>query len=989
MKTTTAALTTVSLAVFSLLMGQAILAPAAWAEPEVIAWCTPDFYDPMPYQTGYGDRFLFLNLTAHRITKISITLTNGLFFDTVEPSDGVAPGPGVQNPGWDGAHLFRHKIGQDGTGVGSRSYQFPAGAPTPTTGDGAVGLWIAFANPSSSTSAAFDYGWNYAFAMDVDGWNAAGLASPQNGDVIATGWAICAGWPDTIYFDVVYANTHIVKPDGSGDYGTIQAAINGSVDGDIVELWRNDDDTDDANPVPFTGAGNRDLTLLHNGDVKAITIRSKSGNRGRWTGQRNQAEIEIWEYDPDGAYYTIIDCDGVSTDQHRGFRFDNDETEDTRLVGIMIRNGYYSHGGAIYGSGTARPTIVSCMLVRCEASFGGAIYGLDNFAPWVIASTICSNQSAGEGGGVFLSQSDGDSPFFIHCWINMNYGRNGGGMYLQNSTTNCCTCRFTENSATDRGGAVYSISSDNTMCHCTFIGNTAVTSGATGHAAGGTNFNYYFCTINGNKVGWEDKAKADIPAAVLSNRAADAPGIGVWSPDRKQGSPAAISAEEASTINLESTILAFSSDAYAVVCEGGATATATCCDVYGNEYGNWVEGLAGQNGQNCNMSENPMFCGAATGNVTLRGDSPCAQENNPCGQLIGFWPVACEGSGCNCPGGQEEGEPPCHDEYEDHYNGGCNSVPPVFQVLEPVCDCPITVYGASGTFLLGGENARDTDWYEITADEMTDLTFCCVADFPLLIVLVDGNQGCGNPPIMDMTSGPPGEEICLVAGLDPGIYWLWVGPSVFEGVPCGSFYEMNVYGLSAPCAAPVVTGHPQDESVELGEPVAFTVVAEGDAPMTYQWRKDGADIDGATEDSYSISPVGGEDAGHYDVIVGNPCGSVTSYAATLSVTGLTAVPVGVGARETELVLEANVPNPFNPETTIAYRIPTASHVRLDVYDAGGRLVRNLADSMQQPGRHTFVWNGCDTFGSPVASGVYFYRLVAGGNCMTKKMVLLK
>jgi len=89
------------------------------------------------------------------------------------------------------------------------------------------------------------------------------------------------------------------------------------------------------------------------------------------------------------------------------------------------------------------------------------------------------------------------------------------------------------------------------------------------------------------------------------------------------------------------------------------------------------------------------------------------------------------------------------------------------------------------------------DWYEITADEMTNLTFCCAADFPLLIVLVDGNQGCGNPPIMDMTSGPPGEEICLVAGLEPGIYWLWVGPSVFEGVPCGSFYEMNVCGLSS------------------------------------------------------------------------------------------------------------------------------------------------------------------------------------------------
>jgi len=85
----------------------------------------------------------------------------------------------------------------------------------------------------------------------------------------------------------------------------------------------------------------------------------------------------------------------------------------------------------------------------------------------------------------------------------------------------------------------------------------------------------------------------------------------------------------------------------------------------------------------------------------------------------------------------------------------------------------------------------------------------------------------------------------------------------------------------------------------------------------------------------------------------------------------------------------NYPNPFNPVTTIAFSIRTRGHVGLNVYDVGGRLVRTLANETRAAGAYRVKWDGHDNTGSPVASGVYFYRLIAGSFSQTKKMVLLK
>ena len=90
-----------------------------------------------------------------------------------------------------------------------------------------------------------------------------------------------------------------------------------------------------------------------------------------------------------------------------------------------------------------------------------------------------------------------------------------------------------------------------------------------------------------------------------------------------------------------------------------------------------------------------------------------------------------------------------------------------------------------------------------------------------------------------------------------------------------------------------------------------------------------------------------------------------------------------------LALYQNVPNPFNPSTTIRYYVPRASTVVLEIYDVSGRRVARLADGPQREGRHEAAWDGTSDSGSPVSSGVYLCRLQTGKETLSRKMVLLR
>jgi hypothetical protein len=83
-------------------------------------------------------------------------------------------------------------------------------------------------------------------------------------------------------------------------------------------------------------------------------------------------------------------------------------------------------------------------------------------------------------------------------------------------------------------------------------------------------------------------------------------------------------------------------------------------------------------------------------------------------------------------------------------------------------------------------------------------------------------------------------------------------------------------------------------------------------------------------------------------------------------------------------LAQNYPNPFNPTTTIRYQIPTAETVSLKVYDVLGKEVATLVSGRQEAGNYAVPFNA-----SGLSSGMYFYRLQAGGFVETRKMMLVK
>jgi hypothetical protein len=106
------------------------------------------------------------------------------------------------------------------------------------------------------------------------------------------------------------------------------------------------------------------------------------------------------------------------------------------------------------------------------------------------------------------------------------------------------------------------------------------------------------------------------------------------------------------------------------------------------------------------------------------------------------------------------------------------------------------------------------------------------------------------------------------------------------------------------------------------------------------------------------------------------------------------VPTGVDDPDDEVIggvltLSQNHPNPFNPVTTIAYSIPEAGHVTVEVYNVCGQRTATLVDEHMSAGGHEVVWRGISDDGEPVGSGIYFYRITVGEFSTARKMILLK
>jgi len=208
-----------------------------------------------------------------------------------------------------------------------------------------------------------------------------------------------------------------VKADGTGDFPTIQDAINNSNNGDVVVVA---DGT-------YTGSGNRDIDFLG----KAIIVRSENG--------------------PENC---IIDCEGTATESHRGFYFQSGENRDSILDGISIIGGYADPGSGIYCKASS-PTIRNCVVRDNYAySWGGGGIMAENCSPAIENCFITGNSSHGSGGGVKCYQA---SPKIINCSIIANttsYSGAGACMSLDDhSSPEIINCILSRNAA-GYGGAI-------------------------------------------------------------------------------------------------------------------------------------------------------------------------------------------------------------------------------------------------------------------------------------------------------------------------------------------------------------------------------------------------------------------------------------------------------------------------------------------------------------------------------------------------------
>ncbi len=152
-------------------------------------------------------------------------------------------------------------------------------------------------------------------------------------------------------------------------------------------------------------------------------------------------------------------------------------------------------------------------------------------------------------------------------------------------------------------------------------------------------------------------------------------------------------------------------------------------------------------------------------------------------------------------------------------------------------------------------------------------------------------------------------------------------------------------------------------------------------PGSYDWTVTGPPSSTCRIGITCIDAVGGEG---WDMSDEDFC---PPYKRTTSITGFGIA--GADGLPSYYALHQNKPNPFNPTTEVCFALPQPCEVSLIVYNITGQVVATLVDEYIEAGEHSVVWDSRDGSGRPVATGVYFYRLVTGDFSATRKMVLVK
>lgn len=390
------------------------------------------------------------------------------------------------------------------------------------------------------------------------------------------------------------AETYVVSPDGTGDFPTIQAAIDAAINGDIIAL------TDGT----FTGDGNRDIHYLG----KAITVQSQNGN-------------------PEAC---VIDCEGTATDPHCGFRFHKGEQAESVLAGVTVQGGwaiYPDVGGAVRCEGGSSPTVVSCVFSGNRGSAVGCSMGT------LLALTGCrfTENQGSYGGAIYADRS---ALTIDHCrFVENEADSEGGAMFAYGTLAKIMDCAFIRNTAHMAAAVSFHDESEARVLDCLFDGNVSSSSGgALTFWISGPNL-VDRCTFVNNTAGHEGAAlwSEKVSATYVRN-------CTFWGNASPNGTVLAGNYQ----VVIENSVIAFSTQGPGVASYEDY-AELSCCDIFGNAGGDWVGKIADQYGVDGNIGMDPLFCDPENGDLHLDAASPCAPFSpaNPECDLAGAWPVGC------------------------------------------------------------------------------------------------------------------------------------------------------------------------------------------------------------------------------------------------------------------------------------------------------------------------------------------------------------
>lgn len=815
--------------------------------------------------------------------------------------------------------------------------------------------------------------------------------------------------------DCDFDDVWYVKPDGTGETITLQDAIDIAADGETVL----------ASDGTFTGTGNWDLnfggkaitvTTEHGYDFTTIDCQGSHYGFAFDSGEDTTSVVEgfklsdgsgypygggiscssssptiryNWFYQCVASSGSALYCSSGSSPIYGNTFEDNGAPGGEQSAGAVgLFNGVYHFSNNTvtdnitpsYGvglrAGNSTITITENVFTSNHSFFqsmarGGAIY-CDSGIYNITYNTISGNRAT-SGSGIWISSSDPCDISFntiTSNWTDTDASSVhgfGGGIYCSGTDLMEITDNIIVDNSSFHGGGIYCIGNplirDNLI-----VDNIANYRFFTTSQRGGVGGGIYCAGCS------SDISKNTIYSNEAHSAAADYTSYG-----------GGIYVDGTGTPTINNCVVANNELIPAYPGEGGGIYNAnlsnpvsiSCSDFYNNEREDYAGNITDTTGVNNNISLDPNFCNPDNEEFTLRTDSPCLPGNHP------------DGGTCGLIGALE---------------GGCYGTWPLIASIRDVLN----------------DQGRQVSiqWHRSGLDTTGSITpilayevYRRIDDLPVSPVALSQELITDNSD-RDILGYPPGDWHFLfsIPAHGEDLYG-FVAPTLEDSCVYNLTDYYSTFFVRATTSiptsfhdSPIDSGYSVD-NLAPGVPLGLAVVYNSSGGTALAWE-DNTDEDfkyfkiyrGTDED---FTPAPGDlvhETTSSDWLDTAENSWQYSYkVSTLDHNGNESVPVKpvyrtgseIDATPKAVTLYQNAPNPFNPNTTIAFDIPRSMNVRLSIYSVAGQLIDVLADSHMSPGRKELNWNGTDRYGRSMASGIYFYRLETGDLTVSKKMVLLR